>query len=240
MLGNCFRACLDGAVGRVKHAVGEEDLGGDEMPKDVTLYFDPISPYAYLLLSDLDRLPPEVAIRPVPILLAALLNHSGTKGPAEIPAKRIHTYRQCAWLARVRNVPFRMPPRHPFNPLGALRLLCALGPTLEQVRIASQFVFGEGKDPSTPEGLAELGGRLGVEKAAALASAPASKDLLRTNTDTALAHGVWGVPTLLIGGELFWGADSFPMALDFLRNPNFFETPEMKRIATLPIGASRK
>jgi len=209
------------------------------MPQAATLYFDPISPYVYLLLSDIDRLRSEIAIRPVPILLAALLNHSGTKGPAEIPAKRLHTYRQCAWLAQSRNIPFRMPPRHPFNPLAASRLLCALGPTLEQARITSQFVFGEGKDPSTPEGLAELGDALGVENAALLASAPTSKDLLRSNTEAALAHGVWGVPTLMTGGELFWGADSFPMALDFLRNPGLFETPEMKRIAALPIGASR-
>ena len=49
-----------------------------------------------------------------------------------------------------------------------------------------------------------------------------------------------GVPTLLIDGELFWGADSLPMALDFLKNPGLFETPEMQRIATLPVGASRK
>lgn len=209
------------------------------MPQDATLYFDPISPYVYLLLSDLERLPSGIPIRPVPILLAALLNHSGTKGPAEIPAKRLHTYRQCVWLARQRNIPFRMPPQHPFNPLAALRLLCALGPTLERARIASQFVFGEGNDPSTPEGLAELGGRLGATNATALASAPASKDLLRANTDEAMARGIWGVPTLLIDGELFWGADSLPMALDFLAHPDLFETPEMTRIATLPIGASR-
>ena len=210
------------------------------MPKDVTFYFDPISPYVYFLLSELHRLPGGIVIRPVPILLAALLNRSGTKGPAEIPAKRLHTYRQCAWLAQARNIPFRMPPQHPFNPLAALRLLCALGPTLEQTRIASRFVFGEGKDPSTPEGLAELGGKLGVEDAASLASASSSKDLLRANTEEALARGVWGVPTLLIDGELFWGADSLPMALDFLKNPGLFATPEMRRIATLPVGASRK
>lgn len=210
------------------------------MPKDATLYFDPISPYVYLRLSDLERQSSGIVIRPVPILLAALLNRSGTKGPAEIPAKRLHTYRQCAWLARSRNIPFFMPPQHPFNPLSALRLLCALGPTLQQARITSRFVFAEGKDPSTAEGLAELGARLGVPQAAALASAPAAKDLLRSNTDEALARSVWGVPTLSIGGELFWGADSLPMALGFLEDPDLFETPEMKRMATLPIGASRK
>lgn len=210
------------------------------MPKEATLYFDPISPYVYLQLSDLDRLPPDIVVRPVPVLFAALLNHSGTKGPAEIPAKRLHTYRQCAWLAQARNIPFCMPPRHPFNPLAALRLLCALGPTVEQARIASGFVFGRGKDPSTPEGLGELGRELGVEEPESLATAPTSKDRLRANTEDALAHGVWGVPTLLIGGELFWDADSLPMMLDFLRDPDVFETPEMKRIATLPVGVSRK
>jgi 2-hydroxychromene-2-carboxylate isomerase len=210
------------------------------MQKDVTWYFDVLSPYVYLQLPDLDSFPPGIVLRPVPVLLAALLNHSGTKGPAEIPAKRLHTYRQCAWLARARNRPFLMPARHPFNPLAALRLLCALGPTLEQVRITSRYVFEQGKDPSTPEGLKQLGSQLGVGDPEALAVAPSAKDRLRTNTEEAMARGVWGVPTLLIGGELFWGADSFPMMLDYLDNPMLFETPEMRRIATLPIGAARR
>lgn len=209
------------------------------MPAEVTWYFDPISPYVYLQLSDLDRLPPQVRLRPVPVLLAALLKNSGTKGPAEIPAKRLHTYRQCAWLAHSRGLPFRMPPRHPFNPLGALRLLCALGPSLEQARIACRFVFQDGGDPSTAEGLRELGRRLEVAEAEALAAAPSAKDKLRANTDEALARGVWGVPTLLISEEIFWGADSFPMVLDYLADPNLFETSEMKRLASLPVGATR-
>lgn len=210
------------------------------MPAEVTWYFDPISPYVYLQLPDLDRLPPGIHVRPVPVLLAGLLKHWGTKGPAELPAKRLHTYRQCAWLAQSRKLAFQMPPRHPFNPLGALRLLCALGPTVEQARIASRFVFERGGDPSTPEGMRELGKELGVTEPEALASDPSIKDRLRHNTDEALAHGVWGVPTFLVGEELFWGADSFPMMLDYLRDPGIFETFEMKRIVALPVGASRE
>jgi 2-hydroxychromene-2-carboxylate isomerase len=206
---------------------------------EATWYFDVISPYVYLQLPDLERLPPEIIIRPVPVLLAALLKHSGTKGPAEIPAKRLHTYRQCAWLARARNQPFLMPPQHPFNPLAALRLLCALGPTLEQARAASRYVFEQGKDPSTTDGFKQLGSELGVRDPEALATAQSAKDRLRANTEEAVVRGVWGVPTSVIGGELFWGADSFPMMLDYLRDPQLFETPEMRRVATLPIGASR-
>lgn len=210
------------------------------MQQQATWYFDVISPYVYLQLPDLDRLPATTAVRPVPILFAALLKHSGTKGPAEVPAKRLHTYRQCAWLAKARGLPFRMPPQHPFNPLGALRLLCSLGPTLDQARIASRFVFEQGKDPSTPEGLKQLGSELGVNEPEALVTAPSAKDRLRANTEDAVARGVWGVPTFLVGGELFWGADSFPMMLDYLHDPGLFETPEMRRIATLPIGAARE
>lgn len=209
------------------------------MSREATWYVDPISPYVYLQLPDLDRLPSEILVRPVPVLLAALLKHWETKGPAEIPAKRLHTYRQCAWLARSRGVPFRMPPRHPFNPLSALRLLCALGLTLEQARIASRFVFEYGGDPSTAEGLRQLGELLGVAEPEALASEPAAKDKLRRNTDEALAHRVWGVPTFLVDEQLFWGADSFPMMLDYLTDRSLFESAEMKQIAALPVGASR-
>jgi 2-hydroxychromene-2-carboxylate isomerase len=210
------------------------------MPHRLTWYFDVISPYAYLQTADLDRLPPGTEVVAKPVLFAGLLNHWGQKGPAEIPAKRLHTYRQCAWMAGERGLPFRMPPAHPFNPLNALRVLCALGPTVEQARIGLRFVFGQGCDPSTPEGLGALGEALGVRDAAALAGSDAAKAALRTNTDAAIAQTVWGVPTFAVDGELFWGADSFPMLLDYLGNPGLFDSDEMRRHATMPMGAVRR
>src|SRR5271155_459214 len=161
------------------------------MPRRLTWYFDVISPYAYLQTADLDRLPPGTEMVARPVLFAGLLNHWAQKGPAEIPAKRLHTYRQCTWMAGERGLPFRMPPAHPFNPLSALRLLCALGPTVEQARIGLGFVFGEGRDPSTAEGLDALGKALGVRDATALAGSDAAKATLRANTDAAIAQTVW-------------------------------------------------
>jgi len=210
------------------------------MARQLTWYFDVISPYAYLQTADLERLPPDTEIVAKPVLFAGLLNHWGQKGPAEIPAKRLHTYRQCAWMAAERGLPFRMPPAHPFNPLNALRLLCALGPTVEQARIATRFVFGEGQDPSSPDGLAALGRALGVDNPAAVVADEAAKTKLRANTDEAIAKTVWGVPTFETGGQLFWGADSFPMLLDFLGNPTLFDSEEMRRHGDLPIGAVRQ
>ena len=58
---------------------------------------------------------------------------------------------------------------------------------------------------------------LGVpDAAAARIAAPEVKDELRRNTDEAIARGVFGVPTLAIGDELFWGADATAMAVDYV------------------------
>ena len=92
-------------------------------------YFDSpaiISGFAYQQLATFDRLPDDIEIVYRPVLFAGLLKHFGHKGPAEIPAKRRHTYRQWVWQAAHDGIPFRMPPAHPFNPLRALRLALAL------------------------------------------------------------------------------------------------------------------
>jgi 2-hydroxychromene-2-carboxylate isomerase len=204
-------------------------------------YFDVLSPYVYLQLTDLARISPDMVIVPKPILLGVLFNHWGGKAPAEIPAKRLHVYRQCVWLARERKIPFLMPPQHPFNPLGVSRLLCALGPTLEQARVASEFVFAQGRDLSKPEELQRLGEALGVEasQVQVLSSSPEAKSKLRANTDEAIARRVWGVPTFFVREQVFWGADSLPMLLEFLRNPGLFDTPEMQGLPELPVGVVR-
>ena len=66
-----------------------------------------------------------------------------------------------------------------------------------------------------------------------------AKTRLRTWTDEALTAGVFGVPTLEIGGELFWGMDALPMARAALMDPNLFRAPAMARITTLPVGIER-
>ncbi|OYX03906.1 MAG: hypothetical protein B7Z15_18030 [Rhizobiales bacterium 32-66-8] len=68
---------------------------------------------------------------------------------------------------------------------------------------------------------------------------PAVKDRLRNNTEAAVAAGVYGVPTLAIGEELFWGLDAMPMARAFLADPGLFESGEMARVSSLPMATVR-
>ncbi len=43
-----------------------------------------------------------------------------------------------------------------------------------------------------------------------------AKDRLRAATDAAMAAGVWGAPTFIVDGEVFWGVDRMPMLESWL------------------------
>ena len=212
---------------------------GAPAPVRVAWVFDVISPFAYLALPRLEELPAGVELVVVPVLLAALLDRFGQRGPAEIPSKRRFTYRFVLWRARRLGLPLRMPPAHPFNPLAALRLIIAAGSDRRAAETVLKAVFGEGRDLTDQAVIADLAAQLGVaDPQRALADA-AVKQRLRENTLWASAQGVFGVPTLLIGEELFWGHDAFDMALDYLSRPQSFADPDMRALDSLPIGAAR-
>jgi 2-hydroxychromene-2-carboxylate isomerase len=203
-------------------------------------YFDFVSPYSYLQLQRLRDWPTEVTLTPCAILFAAVLDHWGQRGPAEIVPKRVFTYRQAQWRAERDAIPMRFPPRHPFNPLKALRLAVCLDERMDAIREIFAAIWEDGLDVSSDEGFRALASRLGVADAEARIAAPEVKDRLRANTQRAIAAGVFGVPTLLIDGMAFWGDDATAMALDYLRRPERFTSGEMARVASLPVGAARQ
>jgi 2-hydroxychromene-2-carboxylate isomerase len=205
----------------------------------VSWVFDVISPFAYLGLRDLERLPAHVELRFVPVLFAGILSHFGQIGPAEIPSKRRFTYRFVLWRARQMGIPMRLPPAHPFNPLAALRLVVAAGSSRRAASAVLDAVFHEGRDVTAPEVIADLARQLEVADPQRALSDPAVKQRLRDNTDWAISLGVFGVPTLVIGQELFWGHDAFGMALDYLNHPASFQDSGMRAAETLPVGAER-
>ncbi len=203
-------------------------------------YFDFVSPFAYLQSEQLGSLGPGVSVRPRPVLFAGLLGASGQKGPAEIPAKRAFTYRYCIWRAKELGIGFRFPPEHPFNPLPLLRLAVACDSTPDAVHRIFRFVWRDGRLPDLPIEWAELIAELDAHDADARIASADVKDELRRNTDEAIARGVFGVPTLAIGNELFWGSDATAMAADYVAAGCRFADPEYARVSALPIGAARR
>jgi len=201
-------------------------------------YFDFISPFAYLQLEQVMALE-DLAIEACPLLFAGLLKHHGQLGPAEIPAKRRFTYRYVTWAARRQGIELRFPPAHPFNPLHMLRLCVALGSEWPVVQRMFQFVWRDGRDPARewPSLCEELG--LEADEANRRAASDPVKQQLRGNTEEAIGQGVFGVPTLVLGGELFWGVDATAMALEFANDPVAFESDAMRALDSLPEAASR-
>jgi len=201
-------------------------------------YFDFVSPFAYIGLHRLAELPSGLTIEYRPVLFAGLLNQWGQKGPAEIAAKRRYTYRWCHWWAQSLGIPLRFPAGHPFNPLHHLRLAIACGCAPEAVRRIFDSIWTRGADAADAAAFGRLALSLGVD--AASLGTREIKEILRRNTDEAAARGVFGVPTLEVEGELFWGADSIDFVRAFLADPAVLRNDEVRRLDRLPVAAARK
>jgi 2-hydroxychromene-2-carboxylate isomerase len=201
------------------------------MTTSVDWYFDFVSPYSYICMHRLRELDADISYRPV--LFAGLLNHWGQKGPAEIPSKRQWTYRWCTWWAGELGLPLRFPASHPFNPLQHLRLAIAAGCTPQAVKLIFDAIWTTGQEAM--HGFENLCSQLNVEPAR-LAQ---TKDILRRNTEQAAARGVFGVPSFVVDGEVFWGADSIGFVKAFLADPKVLRNDEMQRVDRLPVGAAR-
>ena len=207
---------------------------------DVTWYFDLVSPFSYLALRRVEELARRRSVRFRPVLLGALLQHWGQLGPAEIPPKRVHTYRLCQFMAERAGLPMRFPPRHPFRSLDALRLLAAADGRPDAVRTAFEFVWAEGRDPSEPAERDALAARLEARALRAPRAKEDAKARLRAWTDAAIDAGVFGVPTLAVDGAVFWGVDAMDMAEAYLDDPEMLGRGEMVRLTALPVGVQRK
>ena len=219
--------------------------------KHINFYFDFISPYAYLAFEKLPEalMGQSYSVTYRPILFAALLQHHGQLGPAEIPPKRDWTYRQVQWLAHSQAIGLDLPASHPFNPLALLRLAVAcgmgerggagdgLGASSRYVTEAIfRFVWQGGADPCSPVRLADLIALLGPKRDI---SGDEVKAALKSNTGLAISLGLFGVPTFEVDGKLFWGLDALPMLRDYLAGDAWFDGPVWQAASQLPVGIVR-
>jgi 2-hydroxychromene-2-carboxylate isomerase len=212
--------------------------------KHLNFWFDPISPFACLAFEQLPRalegLSVDVSYRPV--LFAAMLKQWGQKGPAEIEPKRAWTFRHVHWLAHQHGVRLDTPLQHPFNPLALLRLLWACAPeggtpNRHACETVLRHIWQGGADANDPQRIAAL-----TQALAPLHHDPLGdrvKQLLKDATADALAHGLFGVPTVEVDGRLFWGLDALPMLADCLRGDAWFDGPAWDREGAPRAGLSR-
>lgn len=210
-------------------------------PQPVDFYFDYLSPFAYFAWLNVKDFCAEHAaeLRPRPVVFGKLLDHWGQLGPAEIGPKREWLYKFCYRYAAARGIVFAPPPRHPFRPLAALRLSLpeVCGARQRQViDVIFDAVWGRGRDGGDPETLAAALSEAGFEARPMLAriQTPEVKNALAESTRRALARGVFGVPTMIVGEELFWGNDQFEDMRRFVRGNDPIDHERLREVLQRP------
>jgi len=155
-----------------------------------------------------------------PLLLGPIFGSQGwNDSPFNIyPVKGRYMWRDLDRICAAHGIPMRHPSQFPRNGLLAARVACwfADAPWLPDfVRAVYRANFAEDLDISAPETVARCLAVSGRDPAALLAEAqaPEAKERLRANTTEAIALGIFGAPSFVIGSELFWGHDRIEDAL---------------------------
>jgi 2-hydroxychromene-2-carboxylate isomerase len=179
----------------------------------ITFYFDLGSPFAYLAAERLHTLLPE-PVQWQPVLLGGLFRLTGRSSWALGDYQR----RQAGMADIERRAlayglpPMRWPDPWPADYLTAMRATTyafSLGRGRDFTMQAYRDAFQGGSELSVAANVLQSAARAGLDPEAVrtAASDPEIKQTLRDATDAAYDRGVFGVPTIAIGDELYWGDD---------------------------------
>jgi len=192
-------------------------------PKAI-FYFDYLSPWAYfgfLKLKDLLKtgVISEIDYQPVPY--PKLAEFWRRRAVATVPSHRLCIYKHALRHARSRGIPLETPKQHPYRPYPSLRLSLkevAKDRQPELVERLFEACWVKKVDMGSDVALAHYLQACGFEgdRLVAETQKQSVKGLLTSNTESAVRRGVFGVPTVFIGEELFWGSDQFAFIEDFV------------------------
>jgi 2-hydroxychromene-2-carboxylate isomerase len=184
------------------------------MASKIHFYFDFISPYAYFAWRKLPTLAKKYnrEIEAHPVVFGKLLDKWGQLGPAEIPPKRNWLNEYCFRYAALNGFKYNPPKKHPFNPLAALRMSLKEVSGDDQLRVIDSIFeegWSHGADLGDLSTLTSLLTRQSIdgETLSKKVSESEIKELLIDETTYAIEKGVFGVPTIIIDDNLFWGND---------------------------------
>jgi 2-hydroxychromene-2-carboxylate isomerase len=178
-----------------------------------TFYFDLGSPYAYLVAERLvEVLPQSVAWQPVSLGGLFKANGRSSWGLGD-PAGRQGGMTEVKRRAALYGLPpVLWPDPWPSNYLFAMRAATFAfqqGSGREFTVRAFRHAFQQGHDLGVPERVLDVAAEAGLDPQVLEAATgdPDVKQALRAATDAAHELGVFGVPTVAVGDELFWGED---------------------------------
>jgi len=191
------------------------------MPVQIDFYFDFVSPYSYLASTVLPRLAAEhtasISYRPFGLLdLMKIVSNRPTT--IECENKAIYAMADLQRWAKSYQVSFASCPYWKsidFPALGRGALVAVdEGRGADYVNAIYRAIWGEPEDLSQRPALIGVLDRAGFGGALLLGRASSVEYIakLKKNTGAAAERGVFGSPTMFVGGEMFFGNDR----LDFV------------------------
>ncbi len=185
------------------------------MSKQVEFYFDFGSPYSYIAYR---ALPPlckaqgaQIAWRPM--LLGAVFQATGNHSPAQVPAKRAYLHADMQQWARHYGAAFAWNPHFIINTLlpmrGATGFQLNGGELPRYIETMFSAMWEQQRNLGDPAVLADVLQSAGFDPQAFLAMVgeAAVKEQLKSDTEAAVARGVFGAPTFFVDNRMFWGQD---------------------------------
>jgi len=201
------------------------------MPNPIEFLFDFSSPYSFLASEQIEPLAARHGRTVVfqPILLGAVFKASGSAPLTEQYGPKagysVHDFERSARFAGVR---YRHPSKFPIGAVTASRAVLWLRQHRPDqaspfVRAVFRAFFQDDRDISDASVVAEIAQSLGIDGPALIEGTQeaAIKDALRKAVEDAIASGVFGAPTIIVDGEMFWGNDRLPQIERWLASGPF-------------------
>jgi 2-hydroxychromene-2-carboxylate isomerase len=191
--------------------------------KTIDFWYEFASTYSYPAAMRVEKVAKaaDLAVRYRPFLLGPIFGAQGWKdSPFNIyPVKGRYMWRDMERICEAEDIPLKLPPvRFPQNGLKAARIAMVgeaqgwIGAFTRAVYTAN---FAEQRDIADDATLALILSKLGVNPEATVeaANTQENKDMLKAQTEDAVARGLFGAPSFTVGDELFWGNDRLEQAV---------------------------
>jgi 2-hydroxychromene-2-carboxylate isomerase len=191
-------------------------------------FFDCSSPWTYLAFDRIEALAAETGATLVwkPILVGGVfnaVNPSVYESRAKpVPAKARYYAKDLGDWVRRSGLRIGTPKPFPVNSVKAMRgafFALDAGRVAPYARAVFEAYWGEGRDVSQDEVLADVVARVGLEREAFFAAiaSPALKERLRATTDELVARGGFGSPTMFVDGDdMYFGNDRLVLVREAL------------------------
>ncbi len=192
--------------------------------RHLDFYFDFMSPFAYLAFQAVPQICQKYGLEFCPHVanLPQLKIMAGNTGPSNvsIPLKIRYLRKDLDRWAAKYGVPLTFPKSLASEALNKAFLFAADNGEGEAfIRDAWNRVWGEGDDPADPALLADLAKRFGwsPETLSAWVESKDAADRYEASTQAAHEAGVFGMPTMIVDHEMWWGNDRLDFMEEALR-----------------------